>query len=120
MIVHKKELDIVPGGSKVQIFLNQNDADFQLQLTLSAKEGEFTIEEGTTASIHGKKGKGGAYEAAATISESVVTVQGDSNMTDEAGQGTFELCLTHDGKKLHTSNFLIKIEETPVRQEDGT
>ena len=100
MIVHKRELDIVPGGTKAQLFLNQNDADFQLQFTLFAKEGEFTIEEGTTASIHGKKGRGGTYEATATLSEGIVTVQGDSNMTDEAGQGTFELCLTHGDKKL--------------------
>ena len=125
MIVHKKELDIVPGGTKAQILLNQNDADFQLQFTLSAREGEFTIEEETTASIRGTKGKGGAYEAVATVSEGVVTVQGDANMTDEAGQGRFELCLTHGGKELHTANFLIKIEEAPVQgeavqQEGGT
>lgn len=110
MITHTYWLDVTPDDSPMEIHLNQNDANFTLVFNLYSSMGEFVIESGTTAKIEGTKPGGGRYSASASLSGTHVTVTGDRNMTDAAGIGLFELCLTHGGKALHTANFHLVIE----------
>ena len=110
MIVHKIELDVVPSKSWQEVRLNQDDDDYTIEATLTARSGTFTIESGTTAEIRGTKPDGTAYTAAATISGKVVTVKGDKKMTSAKGRGIFEITLSKSGKYLSTTNFFVNVE----------
>ena len=120
MITHTNRLNVVPGGTEDQVVINlsQYDVDFTLVFQLFATGATLTIESGTTAKIQGKKGQGGSYEASATLdaANKTVTVTGSRNLTNERGTGTFELCLTHSGRELHTTNFNIIVEKAPTEE----
>ena len=116
MITHNHELDMTPGGDEpLRIHLNKNDADFVLNLALFSSVGTLNIEADTTAAIRGTKGNGSEYTASATLNTetATVSVEGDINLTDEAGTGVFEICLTHNEKELYSSNFFIVVEQIP-------
>lgn len=121
MIIYENNIDIVPGGGgkRVVIYLNQYDDDFQLKFKLFARVGELVIEEGTTAAIRGTKPDGNGFSADATvdIANSIVTVEGDQQMTVVAGQSMYELTLYKDGKELNTSNFAILVERAPLDKD---
>lgn len=110
MIVYEFDLDVVPGGHKGRFWLNQDDSNFTLVFRLFARKGTFTVQENTTVQVQGTKADGTTYTADATIDGNTVTVAGDADMTSAPGQGVFELVLTHSGKKLSTSNFIIHVE----------
>lgn len=113
MITYTHDLDIVPGGNKVQIYLNQGDNDFRLEFNLFARNGTFSIESGTTARIRGSKPDGTAYNASAAISGEKITVTGATGLTDTPGKGVYEISLTHSGKELNSANFNIFVEKAP-------
>ena len=115
MIAYNHELDMTPGGKPLCISLNKNDANFVINLHLISSGGTLTIESNTTAKICGKKGNGGEYTADVVLNDEtcVVTVSGDSDLTDEAGTGVFEICLIHDQKELYSANFYIVVEPIP-------
>lgn len=115
MITYEYNLDVTPGGDPLEVNLNENDSDFSLVFKLESRLGTFSVEAGTTAKIHGKKSDGSTYEAnaAVDVDAKTVTVDGDGNLTDEAGKGVFEICLTHAEKDLHTANFKICVEKSP-------
>ena len=127
MITYETALDMVPGGnsgdtgSKVTLYLNQDDEDFILKFNLLARTGTLTIENGTTASIQGTKNDNTTFEGSATldVESKTVTVQGSRDMTNVDGKGQFELCLTHASKKLHSANFTIQVEKKPVPKTSG-
>ena len=116
MITHELLLDMtpVPGRKLQEVCLSQGDADFQLCATLFSNHGEFTIESGTTVTIRGTKPDGKAYTKAAALNGNTVTVQGDDDLTDAAGMGVFEFCLYHNGRELHSPNFVVLIEPRTV------
>lgn len=116
MITHTYDLDMTPGEAPVEIHLNKNDADFSLVFRLFSSLGTLTLESGTSAQIRGRKPGGGTYTANASISinAKTVTVSGNSGMTNEAGAGMYEICLTHGGKELYSANFHIIVE--PITQ----
>ena len=127
MITHETNLDMVPGGnsgdtgSKVTLYVNQDDEDFILKFKLLARTGTLTLEENTTASIQGTKSDNTTFTGDATldVESQTVTVQGSKDMTNVDGKGQFELCLTHAGKKLHSANFTIQVEKKPVPKTSG-
>lgn len=110
MITYDFDLDMVPGGHKGRFWLNQNDSNFTLVFRLFARKGEFAVQSGTTAQVQGTKADGTTYSASAAIDGTTVTVAGDAAMTSAPGRGVFELVLTHSGKKLSSSNFIIHVE----------
>jgi len=110
MITHTLDLDVVPDKQPKTLWLSQNDENYTLVFNLFARTGELTIESGTTVAINGTKPDGTAYTKAATLNGTTVTVVGDADMTSAAGQGVFELTLTHSGKELNTANFFINFE----------
>ena len=120
MIVHEFDLDVVPNGRLQQVWLNQNDADFQLKITPFARAGIFELESGTTAEIRGTKGDGTGYSASASISDSVVTVSGDKQLTSAAGRGIFEITFHKGRMMLNTANFVINVEEAAFSETTQT
>ena len=112
MVVQEFSLSITPIGKPVCIYLNKDDADFQIVFNIESRSGTFTLESGTTAQICGTKPDGSKYQAAAVISiaDKTVTVNGDKDMTSAEGIGVFEICLTHSRKTLHTQNFRVCVE----------
>ena len=116
MIVHNYELDMTPGDETLRINLNKNDADFVINFTLSSSSGTLNIEPDTTVTIQGTKCNGEKYIASATLNTETATisVDGDINLTNEAGIGLFEICLTHNGKELHSANFFIVVEQITI------
>lgn len=119
MITHTYEIDIVPGKMPPVVRLSQGDTDFVLYFEIMASTGELEIEVDTTASLRGKMSDGTTYEAVADLNGTMLTVEGDEDLTAVAGKGLFEFCLTHDGKYLSTQNFPIIIEENPKEEEAG-
>ena len=116
MITHTYPLDVVPGNQQATFKLSQYDENFTMVLQLYAREGTLTLENGTTVELQGTKPDGDSYTKAASLSGNNVTIVGDGNLTDVAGTGTFELCMTHNSKVLHTANFSIYIEPSPMER----
>ena len=116
MITHNMTLDMtpIPGRKLQEICLSQGDADFQLCATLFSNHGELTIESGTSVTIRGTKPDGTAYTKDVALEGNTVTVQGDADLTDAAGMGVFEFCLNHNGRELHSPNFVVLIEPRTV------
>ena len=116
MITHELLLDMtpVPGRKLQEVCLSQDDADFQLCATLFSNHGEFTIESGTSVTIRGTKPDGTAYTKDVALEGNTVTVQGDDDLTEAAGMGVFEFCLNHNGRELHSPNFVVLIEPRTV------
>lgn len=119
MIRHRYDLDITPGRSAPEVHLSQFDDRFLVEMRLFTRLGTFRLESGTSAKICGVKPNGEAYIAPVILNENIATIQGDGNLTDTAGAGTFELCLTHSGKELYTTNFEIIIEPSPAERSAG-
>jgi len=119
MIIHAFDLDMVPGGAKVERRLNQYDSDFSLRIHLVSRQGNFTIQSGTTAQIRGTKPDGNGYSVNATVdvANAIVTVTGDQQMTAAAGHGVFELTLFNNGKELNTANFVLHIERAALDKD---
>lgn len=110
MITQTYDLDMTPGGEPLRIHLNQRDANFSLRLRLFSDAGQLNIESGTSATIRGTTPGGRGYNAYASISNGIVTVTGNANITDAAGVGVYEICLTKNNKELYSSNFYIIVE----------
>lgn len=117
MIERAYDIDLIPGGDPVEIRLSQYDTDFQILLYLTATNGNFVIENGTTAQMRGTKPDGSAYTKGVYMTGRSVILQGDENLTDVAGIGIYEICLTHNNKLLNTSNFRVKVEPSPAERD---
>jgi hypothetical protein len=110
---------MVPGGPRTIFPLNQYDEDFILEIPLLARDGVFTVEEGTTVEVQGTKPDGNGYSADATLDarNPVVNVQGDVQMTAAAGRAVMELVLKKDGKVLHSANFELDVARTALDKD---
>lgn len=111
------DIDMSPGGHAPTVHVNQGDTDFGLVIHLYNSRGVFTVENGTTAKLRGRKPGGAAYERSGTLTGKDVAVAGGTDMTDTAGKGVFEVCLMHSGKSLFSQNFYIVIEP---KADDGS
>ena len=100
----------------VSVNVSQNDANFVLKIGLVANDATFVVEPGTSVKLRGRKPDGTAYTANATLNGKYAIVNGDQNMTNVAGTGVFEICLTHGGKDLFSSNFRLVVEPRPTIQ----
>ena len=119
MIVYRYNLDMLPGSIPVIVPVSQYDDDYTLVFTLYSSEGEFTIQSGTTAVIKGTKSDGNGYSVDATlnITDKVVTVAGDKQMTACDGKQVFELALLKSGKTLNTANFILNVERAALDKD---
>ena len=115
-ITHTYTLDVVPGNQQSTFKLSQYDENFTMVLELFAREGQLTLDNGTTVELQGTKPDGTEYTKAASLTRNRVTIEGDGNLTDVAGTGIFELCMTHNNRILHTANFNIYIEPSPMER----
>lgn len=116
MITYRNKLDVTPGGVPLVVYASQYDSDFTLEFELYSTDGTFTIESGTTVSVRGTKKDGNGYSVDASLSGSVVTVNGDQQMTAADGDNTFEICLWKNNKELNTSNFILRVERAALDQ----
>ena len=117
MITYEFDLDMVPGGRRTEVNLNQYDEDFELKINLVARQGTFSVQSGTTAAIRGTKPDGNGFSADCTLEGTVVTVTGDQQMTAVAGKAVFELTLYRSGKELNTANFTVHIERAALDKD---
>lgn len=119
MIRRRYELDITPGRSAPKIHLSQYDKRFLIEMRLFSREGTLQLGSGTTVTIRGTKPNGEAYIAPVVLNDNIATIQGDGNLTRVSGFGTYELCLTNNGKELYTTNFDIIVEPSPAERSAG-
>lgn len=117
MITYTFPLDITPGEYPTIVYLSQYDSAFTLIFNLFSSEGNVSFGSGVTAAIRGTKRDGNGYSAEATISENTVTVTGDQQITAIAGENTFEIVLTKNGKELATANFVIFVERAALDKD---
>ena len=119
MIVYRYNLDMLPGSIPVIVPVSQYDDDYTLVFSLYSSEGEFTIQSGTTAVVKGTKSDGNGYSVDATlnITDKVVTVTGDKQMTACDGKQVFELALLKSGKTLNTANFILNVERAALDKD---
>ena len=117
MITYTLPLDITPGEYPTRVYLSQYDSAFTLIFNLFTTEGILTLGSGVTAAIRGTKRDGNGYSAEATINENTVTVTGDQQITAIAGENTFEIVLTKNGKELATANFVIFVERAALDKD---
>ena len=101
----------------IRVHVSRYDTDFQILLLLFSSAGEFEIESGTTATIRGTKPDGSSYEKTCYMTGKSVLLQGDENLTDVAGIGRYEICLTHNGKMLHSSNLYLEVEPAAAERD---
>ena len=114
MIVYRNKLDVTPGGVPLVINVSQYDDDFSLEFELYSSDGTFTIENSTTVAVRGTKRDGNGYSVDATLSNSIVTIAGDKQMTAVAGDNIYEITLTKSNKELNTSNFILHVERAAL------
>ena len=112
MIIHELDVDMVPGGHRQTLNLNQGDSDFGILIHLYNSGGAFTIEGGTTARLCGKRPDGGRIEKVATLTGKDVVAAGGTDITSVCGKGVLEVRLTHGGKDLYSQNIPMLIEKT--------
>lgn len=117
MITYHKLLSVLPGEPQTIIKLNQYDSDFTLEFELYAVGATFDLDGTIVASIRGTKIDGNGYSAEATLSENVVTVVGDQQMTAVAGDNIFEIVLTKDSKELSSANFILRVERAALDKD---
>ena len=119
MIIYDNNLDVVPGGRKVEILLNQYDTDFLLSFHLFARSGTLELETGTTAAIRGTKPDGNGFSADAdiVIDTATVIVTGDEQMTVVSGSSEYEITLYKDGKELSSANFRLSVERAALDKD---
>lgn len=118
MIQHQRYLDMYPGARVPEhIHLSQYDSDFTLVFTLFSSAGNFTIQSGTTVTVRGTKKDGKGFSATASISDNVVTVTGDQQMTAVPGKQVFELTLLKSNKELNTANFVLDVEPAALDRD---
>ena len=87
MISHNFNLDMVPGGPRTVVHLNQYDEDFELVAHLYARDAALTVSDGTTVAVRGTKPDGNGYSAEASLGTDeetgvlIVTVAGHKQIT---------------------------------------
>lgn len=123
MITQHFTLDMVPGGLRSVVFLNQYDEDFNLVAHLVSRNSEFTVESGSTVSVRGTKPDGNGYSAEATLGtddetgEPIVTIAGAQQITAVAGHAVFEVTIYKNSKELNSANFSIEIERAALDKD---
>ena len=117
MVTYNQTLCITPGEAPVIMRANQYDSDFVYKFELFVRTGTLSFEGGTTAFIRGTKKDGNAYSAEATLTDNIVTVNGEVQMTAVAGDNIFEIVLEKDGKELSTSNFILRVEPAALDKD---
>ena len=123
MIKQHFTLDMVPGGLRSVVFLNQYDEDFELVAHLVARDSDFDVESGTTVAVRGTKPDGNGYSAEATLGaeeetgKPIVTIAGAKQITAAAGRATFEVTLYKNNKELNSANFTIEIERAALDKD---
>ena len=116
MIDKSYSLDMLPMDPIPVVEVSQYDTDFQILMLLYASNGDLDL-SGTSATLRGRKPDGTPYEKAVYKTGQSVVLQGDTNLTDVAGKGIYEICLTSQSKDLHTSNFILRVEPSPGGRE---
>lgn len=110
-----------PGGYMPTVHLSQYDEDFELKIYPFASQGTWEISTGTTVAIRGTKPDGNGFSADATLSNGVVTVAGDQQITVVSGRAVFELTFYNSaGKELNTINFYAEIERAALDKDTVT
>lgn len=113
MQTHRIKVDMYAGGSSRQIImLSQRDTNARIVMELFASRGLFNIEQGTTAKVVGRNAAGSPVQTNAILDVANATAMIDvpKAMTDEQGQGVYEVLLTKSGKELRSRNIAVIVE----------
>jgi len=102
----------------VCIPVSQFDSLWQFQFTLVESNQRWTIPDGATAVMNGKKPDGNTFSFSGTISQNVVEVDCDVQMTAVAGNTECELSILSAGKVVGTTNFTLVVEAAPKAPGD--
>ena len=119
MVEYRYTIDMTPGREPVEIPLKQYDSDFTIIFALKSRNGEMTLESGTTVKIRGTKTDGTGYSVLQTLDleARTVTVTGDVQMTAVSGRMPFELCLMKGDKEINTATFFLNVQHAAMDYE---
>ena len=112
------KLNIIPGfwGQPLVVRINQYDEEFT-ELGFEVYNGNEKMSmSGVSASIEGKKPDGTVYVYPCTVDETedVITVNLKDQMSVLSGDTRAGLTLTNDDGTVHTWNFFIRVEVSPI------
>ncbi|MBQ8974314.1 MAG: BppU family phage baseplate upper protein [Oscillospiraceae bacterium] len=119
MITQKIELDLVPGGYIPQIHVNQYDRGLRSIEVELLKDGEpFSVPEGVTAAIQGKKPSGTGFSYEGEVSGGTVVFDCEGQMTNVWGTVRCVLLLRQGDGVLGTGEFALQVQKSAVQDCD--
>lgn len=107
MTIYNLEIDVNDGESQEELWLNQNENDFIIQIRLYVRSGIFTIPSDSVVFLHGTLPDGTNYSKAGIISKTEISITGDASLTSIAGDGVFYITLASGNKQMNTPSFII-------------
>lgn len=121
MISQTYYLNMVPGGTMLRIPVSQNDTNGSRALVFKLYDGEspsgkaFVVPSGSAVTCDGMKPDGTVFSYAATYSGNTVTLYLKSQMATVIGPVLCQLTVTKNSEVLGSANFVIDVEEDPLR-----
>lgn len=103
-------LDIQDHQTYEQIYVKQNTKDFNVEFEIT-KNKEYLNITGCTALFEMEKPDKTTVVKPCTISNNVVSVEIDEQVTDVCGKGNFQITLIKGDVKISTTTNVIKIEK---------
>jgi hypothetical protein len=93
-----------------------NVSQYDTGQSLTANLQDYTIPSESTITILGTKPSGFGFSVACTYEGSSVTIPVQSTMTEEAGRIPVELRVVKGNKIRGSANFILKVEESPHKE----
>src|SRR5574344_1246045 len=110
-------LELLPGAIPPIVHVSQGDVGRQFSISIYDDTGAAYQLTGKTLSIVGHKGDGRVFQYAipsSAISDNVVTVTTEEQMTPVAGKVICEIRIEQNDTKLGTCNFVMDVEQGPA------
>lgn len=111
------QLNMVPDGSPVRVYVSQYDVGRNLNFTLYNESQKFDA-SGLTAVIAGTKRDDKGFSYAGTVDGSTVTVATTAQMTAVAGPTPCEIRLSNSSSEIvGTANFILDVEPSALNED---
>ena len=111
------KLNVVPGGIIPVVHVSQFDENRTLTFTLYDGENVASLPAGTTAKIDGTKPSRKAFSYNASISNNIVTVNTQTQMTIEPGTVECKIVLTSGSQIIGSAMFFMEVEQAGVQDD---
>ena len=109
------DLNTVPGGSALRVRCSQGDTGRKIVLNIYDVDREFSIPNGATATVNGKKPNNVGFSHLCEISGNSVSFTLQYDMVDVYGVVVAEISFTDtDSSVLGTANFIIDVERSTL------